>query len=260
MTDFEKIYNDFEKTKNICEFYNYYKKDLTSTRFLLIRSLDKENLKEVIKLYSNFDNTGNLKTLTKKTYYSSVTIKELLDYIENERQELIKKRESELEGLSEILDNFPIVNCGVRNDKVDDIVKTFVRNKSLKTILEIETELNKEILPRIKQYSLWSYYNQTSNDIIELFFLKHPSVIPTMRKIPNVDFFIKIEGNIIPFDLKFTHISDSYFDLASQGILRNYKNTIYDDFYIDENSDTNELNQIKNYYKTFKKNHKNLKQ
>ena len=166
---FEKIYNNFEKTKNICEFYNKYEKNMTSTRFLLIRSLDKENLKEVIKLYSNFDNTGNLKTLTEKTYNSPVTVEQLLNYIENKRKELIKKRESELEGLSEILDNFPIVNCGVRNDKVDDIVKTFVRNKSLKTMLEIETELNKEILPRIKQYSLWSYYNQTSNDIIELF-------------------------------------------------------------------------------------------
>ena len=66
---------------------------------------------------------------------------------------------------------------------------------------------------------MWSYYNQTANDIIELFFLQHPAVLPTLRKIHDIDFFIKIDGRIIPFDLKFTHISDSYFDLASQGII-----------------------------------------
>lgn len=57
-----------------------------------------------------------------------------------------------------------------------------------------------------------------TNDIIELFFLQHPSVLPTLRKIHDIDFFIKLNGRIVPFDLKFTHISDSYFDLASQGI------------------------------------------
>ena len=84
---------------------------------------------------------------------------------------------------------------------------------------------------------MWSYYNQTANDIIELFFLQHPAVLPTLRKIHDIDFFIKIDGKIIPFDLKFTHISDSYFDLASQGILRS-GNSMFDDFYINSNSET----------------------
>ena len=108
-----------------------------------------------------------------KAYYSSVTINNLLDYIESKRAELIQEREQELEGLSSVLEDFPIVNCGVRNDKVDDIVKGFVRNKSLKTLNSLTQELDEKVLPRIRQYSLWSYYNQTSNDIIELYFLKH---------------------------------------------------------------------------------------
>lgn len=103
-----------------------------------------------------------------------------------------------------------------------------MRNKSLKTIDRLFDELDNFLLPRIRQYSLWSYFNQTSNDIIELFFLKNPAVIPTLRKIHDIDFFIKIDNKILPFDLKFTHISDKYFDLASQGITRDNSEEIYD--------------------------------
>ena len=35
----------------------------------------------------------------------------------------------------------------------------------------------------------------------------------------DIDFFLKVEDEIIPFDLKFTHISEAYFDLVSQGVL-----------------------------------------
>lgn len=110
----------------------------------------------------------------------------------------------------------------------------------------------------VLQSNFWSYYNQTSNDIIELFFLKHPFVIPTLRKIHDIDFFLKINGEIIPFDLKFTHISDSYFDLASQGIVRDENEAAHDDFYINENSEKNELKQIKSFYSGFKRNHREL--
>lgn len=109
------------------------------------------------------------------------------------------------------------------------------------------------MLPRIRQYALWSYYNQTANDIIELFLLKHPLVIPTLRKILNIDFFIKLENQIIPFDLKITHISDSYFDLVSQGLA--YRENASDDFSIVATG-TSEMKSIKDFYKEFKKQHR----
>ena len=120
----------------------------------------------------------------------------------------------------------------------------------------LTAELDDVMLPRIRQYSLWSYYNQTSNDIIELFFLKHPAVIPTLRKIHDIDFFLKIDERIIPFDLKFTHISDSYFDLASQGIIRNDDLTNPDNFSINPVSDNSEIKRIKAYYSTIKRSHR----
>lgn len=255
MPNFITLYNNYEKTNNVCGFCEQYAENNVATRFLLVRSLDRNNLRDIIECYSTESPVGTIRVLTEKAYNSSVTIEQLIAYIESKRQELINQRTQELDGLQDVLSEFPVVNCGVRNDKVDDIVKGFVRNKSLKTMNALEYELDNVMLPKIRQYSMWSYYNQTANDIIEVFFLRHPAVLPTLRKIHDIDFFIKIDGKIIPFDLKFTHISDSYFDLASQGILRNNDST-FDDFYIDSNSETNELKKLKAYYQTFKREHR----
>lgn len=256
MPDFISLYNEFEHTKNVCKFCSDYAENDVATRFLLIRSLDRVNLKEIIILYSEEAPDGNIRTLTEKAYNSSVTISQLITYIESKRAELIQQRKAELAGLEDVLADFPVVNCGVRNDKVDDIVKSFVRNKSLKTMDALLGELDDTILPRIRQYILWSYYNQTSNDIIELFFLCHSAVIPTLRKIHDIDFFLKVGDRILPFDLKFTHISDSYFDLASGGIIRDTEEHHHDDFYVSGNSDTSEIKVIKAYYSAYKRAHR----
>lgn len=253
MVDFITLYTEYEQTKNVCKFCKDYSNGDVAIRFLLIRSLDKDNLKDIIRAYSNENTDGNIRFLTEKAYNSAVTIEQLESYIETKRLDLIQQRERELYGLADILASFPALNCGVRNDKVDDIIKSFVRNKSLKTMDELKKELDINVLPRIRQYSLWSYYNQTSNDIIELFFLKHPKVILTLRKIHDIDFFIKVGDLIIPFDLKITHISDSYFDLASQGIFPNKDASRHDDFYVNKNSSTNEIKQIKVNYSKFKR-------
>lgn len=255
MSNFEKLYTEFENTRDVCDFYDKYDFDSTSTRFLLIRSLNKEGLKDIITSHSDKEPSGNFKELIKTAYESQVTIPQLLQYIEGKRNTLIVARREELEGLPELLSEFPVVNCGVRNDKVDDIVKSFVRNKSIKNIDELLHELDDSVLPKIRQYSMWSYYNQTSNDVIELFFLKHASVIPTLRKIHDIDFFIKLENKIIPFDLKFTHISESYFDLASQGIIPSKSGD--DDFYIAEDKES-ELKTIRKYYQGFRKSNTHL--
>lgn len=254
MSDFISLYNEYEKTKNVCQFCSDYAENDVATRFLLIRSLDRGNLKEIISRCSGEVPDGNMRVLTEKAYRSSVTIAQLIAYIESKRAELIQQREAELAGLDGVLANFRIVSCGVRNDKVDDIVKAFVRNKSLKSMDALLSELDGTILPRIRQYALWSYYNQTSNDIIELFFLRHSAVIPTLRKIHDIDFFLRVGDRILPFDLKFTHISDSYFDLASQGIIPDVSH--HDDFYVNGHSDESEIKVIKAYYSAYKHAHK----
>lgn len=256
MPDFSSLYTEYENTKDVCKFCEDHKDGQVAIRFLLIRSLDAKSLKEIIQAYSGDTTDGNLRVLTQKAYQSPVSVDQLIAFIESKRSELIQKREDELNGLGDVLERFPVVNCGIRNDKVDSIVQSFVRNKSLKTIDELTQNLDNAVLPRIRQYCLWSYYNQTSNDIIELFFLKHPAVIPSIRKIHDVDFFVKIGEDIIPFDLKFTHISDDFFDLASQGILQNDDPELHDNFSIRHDPESSEIKRIKSFYSRIKREHR----
>ena len=99
MPTFETIYKEYENTNNVCQFYDKYNDNNVSTRFLLIRSLDKSHLIDIINEYSEEEPTGKSKELMYKAYCSSVTIQNLLDYIESKRPELISERETELEGL-----------------------------------------------------------------------------------------------------------------------------------------------------------------
>lgn len=258
MTNFDTLFNEYANTKNgdVYAFCKKYCANSVATRFLLIRSFDTKNLKKLLSQHHISFSGGKEKDLMKVAYDSNISIQVLLDYIEMMRPELIAEREKEVSGLEKILQQIPVVGCGVRNDNVDTIIQAFTRNKRMKTYAELETILDSEVLSRIKQYCLWSYYNQTSNDIIELIFLKHKNVIPTLRKIYNIDFFLRVGEQIIPFDLKITHISDEYFELASKGIYT-ANNNLHDNFVVNREKPS-ELEVIKSYYKSYKKTHKEL--
>ena len=78
MVNFTTLYNEYENTKDVCKFCNDYKTNDIATRFLLIRSLDKNNLKDIIRLYSQETTDGNIKILIEKAYNSPVTISQLV--------------------------------------------------------------------------------------------------------------------------------------------------------------------------------------
>lgn len=257
MVNFDTLFNEYANTKNgdVYAFCQKYKENSIATRFLLIRSFDSNNLKKLLSKHNISFSGGKEKELMKAAYNSKISIEDLLDYIEEKRPELIEEREKEVAGLEAVLQQIPVVGCGVRNDNVNTIVQAFTRNKEIKSYEELIKSLDSDVLSRIRQYCLWSYYNQTSNDIIELIFLRHKNVIPTLRKIYNIDFFLRVGEDIIPFDLKITHVSDEYFELASRGI--SVAGSGHDDFIV--NKDTpSELETIKEYYKAYKKSHKNL--
>lgn len=257
MSNFDLLFNEYANTKNgdVYTFCEKYRANSVATRFLLIRSFDSDNLKKLLTKHNISFSSGKEKGLMQIAYDSNISIRNLLDYIEDKRPKLIEEREKEVSGLEEVLKQIPVVGCGVRNDNVDTIVQAFTRNKGLKTYEALEISLNKDILSRVRQYCLWSYYNQTSNDIIELIFLKHKNVIPTLRKIYNIDFFLRVDDEIVPFDLKITHVSDEYFELASKGI--SAASNTHDDFWVNKEN-TSELETIKAYYKEYKKANKHL--
>lgn len=257
MTSFEILFNEYAKPENgdVYAFCQKYKENSVATRFLLIRSFDSKNLKKLLTEHTISFSGGKEKDLMKIAYDSNITIQNLLDYIETKRPELIAEREKEVAGLDAVLRQIPVVGCGVRNDSINTFVQAFTRNKDLKTYKELKDFLDSDILPRVKQYCLWSYYNQTSNDIIEILFLKHKNVIPTLRKIYNIDFFLRVDDEIIPYDLKITNVSDDYIELASRGITA--ADDTPDSFTVNTNN-ASELETIKAYYKEYKKAHKNL--
>ncbi len=242
MTEF-KILNDmFENQKDFYSMFSTYGDD--ATRYALLRSLDNNNIKEF--LGSRID-TSITKDLLKNAYNSNVTIDEVVDYIMSKKEDILKERKLNEDLLISIVEDMDVVNCGIRNDQVDDIIKPFVRNKDFTNLDEMTQKLDDELLPRIRNYVYWSYFNQLSNDLIENSFYSHPSIIPTLRKIHDIDFFIKVDGKIIPFDLKITHISDEFFNIYSEGLTKSDE----EDSYI-LNNETNELKKIKNIYKDAK--------
>ena len=95
MTDFMKIYNEYEQTKDVCQFCSKYSKGGIATRFLLIRSLDSSNLKDIIRHYSEYSVDGRIRELTEKAYHSSAKIEDIVEYIETQRSGLISQREEE---------------------------------------------------------------------------------------------------------------------------------------------------------------------
>ena len=218
---FDQIYKDFENTVDTNKFYFKYSTDRVSTRFLLIRSLDKSDLEALYlsKTGSKMPSGAKGAQPFKYLYNSAITINELISYIENKRSEILQIRQQENEGLIDLIANFDIVNCGIETDKVDDIVKRMVRDKSIKTKDQFEDKLNTILLPKTANYVRWSFYNQITNDVIEEILLHNRKIIPTLRKIHDIDFFVRIGDEVIPFDLKITHISSDFFDLYRKGLI-----------------------------------------
>ena len=242
MTNFNTLNDMFETKKDFYKMFEMYNDD--ATRYALLRSLDNNNIKKFLK--DRID-TSNTRKLLENAYNSDVTIDEIVKYIMSQKDVILAERKSNEDILISIVEDMDIVNCGIRNDQVDDIIKPFVRNKDFSSIDEMIDELDDKLLPRIRNYIYWSYFNQLSNDLIENSFYSHPSIIPTLRKIHDIDFFIKIDNKIIPFDLKITHISDEFFNKYSEGLVDSETS----DSFKSLNND-NEIKVIKDIYKNAK--------
>lgn len=243
---FDQIYKDFENTVDTNSFYSKYSNNKVSTRFLLIRSLDKSDLEYLYSLKTNTSMPSGLKGSQpfKYLFNTNITIEELVTYIESKRTEILEFRHRENDGLADLIANFDIVSCGIETDKVDDIVKRMVRDKSIKTKDQFEEKLYSVLLPKTANYVRWSFYNQITNDVIEEILLHNPRIIPTLRKIHDIDFFVKIGNEIIPFDLKITHISSEFFDLYQAGLV---ESNGPDNFIVGDNP--KEIEIVKSFFK-----------
>lgn len=213
---FEKLHKQFGKKDSDL---SKLQKEKGFSRYILIRSLDNDHTKELIKANTKIEITKNHSDYLWDTLFKSdVTEEQIIKYINKKYPEVSKRRKEQEEYLPNIIKEFDIVKCGIRNDNLNELTKELVRDKSIQSKADLEKKVNGVVNNRIKGYILWQYYNQVTNDLIEHFFNDHKNVIPTLRKITYVDFLIKKNNEIIPFDLKITHISDDYFDWHMKGL------------------------------------------
>ncbi|MDY0194101.1 MAG: hypothetical protein RBR93_11365 [Aliarcobacter butzleri] len=248
---FNELHNQFEnKSSNL---YLLQEKEGFS-KYILISSLDIPSLKAIINDKTNAETTlSKYEELYEKLFNIDISIDELISYINSFYPDIRDKRIEEESHLSSIIQNFGTVKCGIRNDNMNDVAKALVRDKSIESKAILDNKIDELLNGTIKGYIYWQYYNQVTNDLIEHLFNNNVNVIPTLRKIHDVDFFIKIEDKVVPFDLKITHISNDFFGLYSKGLEKkancdnNYKIEENDDFGIKKNG-LNETEIIKELY------------
>lgn len=247
MGSFQSLFSEYEKTTDVASFFSKHSENDESLRFLLIRSLDKSDFENL----TGTPSTGKISNLMSNLYDTDITVNELISYIKSQKPVIEKERSQSESGLSDIIKDYGPVHCGLRNDKVDDLVKSLVRDKNIKTVSQLNSKIDEEIIPRIRNYISWSFYNQVTNDLIEHYFIRHPRVIPTLRKIHDVDFFIETKNKTIPFDLKITHIADDCFDFLSRNpTLAESSNG---DQFVADPKTSSESEIIKQFYRSIKK-------
>ncbi len=96
-----------------------------------------------------------------------------------------------------------------RNSLDKYLVTNYVKTEIIISYETLISKFEKEINRAVQGYVLNSWYNYWSSIIIEDIFKSHPSILPTVGQIKNVDFFI----NDIPFDLKVTYFPSEYLKL-----------------------------------------------
>lgn len=244
---FKELHREFER--NETDLYKLQKKEGFS-RYLLIRSLGTVHLQELVKEQIGDASKGANSDLYEELFNSGIDETRLIEYIRAQYPIVRAERVEQEVHLPNIIKDFGDVKCGIRNDNLNDLTKELVRDKSIKTKEDLQAKVSTLLAGTVNGYILWQYYNQVTNDLIEHIFNDHACVIPTLRKIKYVDFMVKVGNEIIPFDLKITHISDDYFDLFQKGLVSIDPAAAGDDYLIGEKS--SEIETIKEYYKGVK--------
>lgn len=243
---FDALHKSFQNNRT-----DLYKLQNTEgfTRYILIRSLDNEHLEEILTIHKIQPVASSAQRLYKQLFESKISEIDIIKYIKSTYPKVRAFREDQEKHLPSIIKNFGSVACGVRNDNLNDVSQQLVRDKSIETVEELSERLDEILNNTIKGYILWQYYNQATNDLIEHLFNNHPKIIPTLRKIKYIDFFLHLDGKIIPIDLKITHISDDFFDLYHKGI--NISEGHIDSFTVNLAGES-EIDIVKKYYKKHK--------
>lgn len=204
--DFSDLRSLYERKENTSKLGD---KD-GGVKFLKIRSLKKNHLRNLLSdSGQNLNGDEGIWELRKQAYGTSVSVDQIDALIRNEFE---GGRIANRDQLKEGVKNLPSLGSSVHRDDINSTVKSVVRDKSLDSIEKLEEKIETETLPRVKSYIMWSWYNQNTNDLLEEVVYEHQKVLPTLRKVHGIDFFLKTKNKDVPLDLKLSYIPQSYFD------------------------------------------------
>jgi hypothetical protein len=192
---------------------------LTSTidgiKFLKIRSLTKQ---DIISILQNLDVciTSKNEWYLRELLFSNVSSHYLSEYIHIERKRLHSIPLDFINPRCEM-----IIKPSVYMDNFNANINKYVRDTTITNMSILSEVLEAKLIPQLRNYVKWQWINQKCSDAIESIINKSDNVLPTLRKVPYVDFFLKRNGKEIPFDLKVTHFPKE--------ILKARKIKIYED-------------------------------
>jgi len=179
--------------------------------FLKIRSLKKKNLQELClkKLIIKENDEKKLNEWElREIVFKNFNHKEINDFIKKNFESEFS--EEEIEIISKELENVEEHAPTVFLDSFDSVLKRTVRNKKIMHLLELRKNIKENLITRLGSYVEWSWFNQKSNDLIEEIFNEHTKILPTIRKVRGVDFFINLKEQSIPVDLKLTFLPKEF--------------------------------------------------
>ena len=215
--DFTLLDSKYNKSK---DFNSLYDRPF-STLYLMVRSLKKENLDELLTEYNiPFNKKDKLDVKKQKVFenvYESNIIKYLLDnktYMDDNK---ILELKNELKKVCE-------EKCSVHNDNFNGNLNRIIRNPDTYTLKMLESQID-NLKKQLESYAKWQWYNQKCSDLNENIIKSKKNIIPTLRPISKIDFFCKIEDIVFPFDLKTTIFPKNYKkNISKETILQFIKN------------------------------------
>ena len=200
--DFTLLDSKYNKSKDFNSLYDHP----FSTLYLMVRSLKKENLDELLTKYDiKFNKKDKLDVKKQKVFenvYESKIIEYLLDnktYMDDNK---ILKLKNELKKVCE-------EKCSVHNDNFNGNLNCIIRNPNTYTLKALESQID-NLKKQLESYAKWQWYNQKCSDLNENIIKRQKNIIPTLRPISKIDFFCKIEDIVFPFDLKTTIFPKNY--------------------------------------------------
>lgn len=173
-------------------------------RFLKIRSLAKEHLVELCVGQGIETTNIEIWELRKSLFLSRISEERIGSYIRDKYESQRQQERREEQEIKRELQRLQTYQSSVWLGNVDSMLQRTVRR--VKDLKELEEQIQQTLLPMVGNYVKWSWYNQWTERIIGNMFTDHEEVIPTLRRVKAVDFFLR--G--VPFDLKLTFLPKGF--------------------------------------------------